>query len=119
MIKKTILVVDDDEDLCQGVAAILAHEGYLVECTSNVIEAEAFINSRVFDIGLFDYKMPISSGVELVKKIKAKNPSTKAFIMSGRPFIEKTIEDENASMLVDGIIKKPFSDTVLLEKIGY
>jgi DNA-binding NtrC family response regulator len=117
MSDKKILVVDDDENLCEVTAEILKDEGYSVEFTSDTKRAEELIDEGVFDIALFDYKMPHLTGADLLKKIKTKNPKTKVFIMSGRPFIEKVLKEEKVFDLVSGIIIKPFSDTTLLEKL--
>ena len=117
MPNKKILVVDDDDNLCEVTAEILKDEGYLVEYTSDTTKAEELIDKDVFDLALFDYKMPHFTGADLLRKIKVKNPKTKVFIMSGRPFIERVLKEENVFDMVSGVITKPFSDTALLEKI--
>jgi DNA-binding response OmpR family regulator len=115
---KKILIIDDDEVLCQGIAYILQYEGYSVKNTSRPDEAEDLINGQIFDIAIFDYKMPGITGIELLKRIKNKNSDTSIFIMSGRPFIEKLLEQEEVSHMVTGVLIKPFNDKVLLEKIN-
>ena len=115
---KKILVVDDDDNLCEVTAEILKDEGYLVEYTSDTTKAEELIDKGVFDIALFDYKMPRLTGADLLRKIKAKNPKTNVFIMSGRPFIETVLKEENVYDMVSGVITKPFSEMMLLEKIS-
>ena len=117
MSNKRILVVDDDDNLCEVTAEILKDEGYSVEFTSDTTKAEKLIDERIFDIALFDYKMPRLTGADLLRKIKARDPKTKVFIMSGRPFIETVLKEEKVYDMVSGIITKPFSETTLLEKI--
>lgn len=112
-----IILIDDDETLCEGVAFILRDEGYSVMNTSNPAEGMELIENNVFDIALIDYKMPRLTGVELLKKIKEKDPLTKVFIVSGKPFIENVLEQENVSKLVEGIIKKPFKEETLLSAV--
>ena len=117
MEKARIILIDDDETLCEGVAFILRDEGYSVMNTSNPEEGMKLIDNYVFDIALIDYKMPRLTGVEFLKKIKEKTPETKVFIVTGRPFIENVLAEENLSHLVEGIIKKPFKEETLLEAV--
>ncbi|HCE47009.1 MAG TPA: hypothetical protein DET40_25965 [Lentisphaeria bacterium] len=117
MIKTRIILIDDDKTLCDGVAFILQDEGYSVMNTSDPDAGMELIEKHVFDIALLDYKMPRLTGVDFLKKIKEKNPATKVFIVSGRPFIEKVLAEENVSHLVEGIIKKPFKEETLLEAV--
>jgi len=114
---KKILVIDDDAQLCEEVAEILRDEGYIVDNASEEEDIRNFIKSNVYDLCLLDYKMPRFTGIELLKKIKQKNPLCLGIIISGRPFIEKTIQEENAACLVSGIIEKPFDIVKLLDKI--
>ena len=117
MEKTRIILIDDDETLCEGVAFILRDEGYSVMNTSCPDEGIKLIDNYVFDIALIDYKMPRLTGIEFLKKIKEKNPATKVFIVTGKPFIENVLAEENLSHLVEGIIKKPFKEETLLEAI--
>ncbi|MEI6080241.1 MAG: response regulator [bacterium] len=116
---KNTLLVSTDKRLCQGVIYILQDEGHSIKCTDNKLSAEKFIDDDSFDIAIFDYRIPGINGIDLSKKIKNKDPNTKVFIMTGHSLIEEFLDEQKASMMVDGIIRKPFSDTMLLEKIGY
>ncbi len=114
---KKILLIDDDVQLCEEIAETLRDEGYFVDNTSDETQGEALIKNNIYDICLLDYKLSRLTGIELLKKIKQKSPRCAAFIVSGRPFIEKIIEEQNASSLVSGVIEKPFEIKDLLEKI--
>lgn len=118
MASKQILVVDDDEELCQELSDILREEGHSVKNTSNPSEGEEWIDKFNFDTAIFDYKMPGITGIDLLKRIKNRNPGTKVFILTGKPFIEKLLEEENVSDLVDGVINKPFDISNLIRKVG-
>ena len=117
MDNKRILLIDDDAELCGELAEILQDEGYVVQNTSDSVEGERLIEQHEFDIALFDFKISGMSGMDLLKKIKHKRPETKVFLISGRPFLEKLLEEEKLSSLVAGIISKPFKIDILLEKI--
>ena len=114
---KRILIIDDDVELCEEVAEVFRDEGHSVTNISDPKESQELIDNGTFDIVIVDYKMPGLNGIELVKNIKKKNPKICVFIASGRPFIEKLIEEEKVAHLVSGVISKPFNCAVLLEKI--
>ena len=111
--------MDDDEELCAEMAEVLAGEGYAVKSTSDPEKGRGLIAAHAFDIALFDYKLPGTTGVELMKEVKKKDPETRVFIISGRPFIEQALEEEKVSGLVSGVIPKPFDCEVLLKKIAF
>ena len=114
---KRILIVDDDKELSEEMAAILCDQGYLVEDTSDTVQAEKLINENAYDVYLLDYKMSGLSGVDLLRKIKEKEPGAAVLIISGRPSIDKLLKEEKVSHLVSAIIKKPFDVESLLQKI--
>ncbi|MDD4899612.1 MAG: response regulator [Candidatus Omnitrophica bacterium] len=116
MLKK-IIIVDDDAELAEEMAEILRDEGFIVENTSDTLHAEKLISSHSYDLYLLDYKMSHLSGVDLLKKIKFKDPESKVFIISGRPAIEKLLEEEKVNELVSAVFKKPFDIETLLQRI--
>lgn len=117
MANKNILIIDDDVELGQEIAEILIEEGYSVKNTSDPVQGQGFIDAHKFDVAILDYKLPGTTGTELLKRIKKNNPETKVFIVSGRPFIEKLIKEEKVFHLLSGIISKPFDCDELLRKI--
>jgi two-component system response regulator (stage 0 sporulation protein F) len=112
-----LLLVDDDIELGLELTDLLTQEGYLVTTISDTTEAVKVIESQEHDINILDFKMPGLNGIDLVKKIKQKNPNTKVIMVTGRPFIEKLIKEENVSDLIDGLIGKPFKIEELFEQI--
>lgn len=117
MVKKHILVIDDDAELCEQIAEILADEGYLVKSASDPAVGLSLIDAYKFDIAILDYKLPGMTGLDLLNYIKKDNPGTRVFIVSGMLHLSKLIKEKNASRLVSGIISKPFDCEELLKRI--
>jgi DNA-binding NtrC family response regulator len=115
--KGRVLIVDDDEDLCSQLAEAMQNEGFKVNYESDPYEAKRLIDKLHFEFALMDYKMQGITGLDLLKIIKEKSPSTKVFLISGRPFIEKILFEENVAHLVSGVLQKPFELDVLLIKM--
>jgi CheY-like chemotaxis protein len=60
--KIRILVVDDDDAVCQMLTLMLSDERYLVEATKSVAEALGAIEQNPFDGYVMDFKLPDGGG---------------------------------------------------------
>lgn len=105
---KRILVVDDEQDLCEILKFNLETEGYEVE-TANSAEEALEMDIASFDLLLLDVMMGGMSGFQLAKQLKG-NPMT-----ANVPIIFLTARDtENDTVTgfnigADDYISKPFS----------
>jgi len=69
--KRTILIVDDDEGVRQTLAEVLTLEGYNVEEASSGEEAITVAMRKHIDSFLLDMEMPRMSGVEVCRAIRS------------------------------------------------
>jgi DNA-binding NtrC family response regulator len=83
-----ILVVDDEEIVCQSCQGILAADGYEVSVAQTGDEAMRKIESEKFDVALLDLKIPGSGGLRLLRAIRRMSPQTDVVVMTGFPSIE-------------------------------
>lgn len=114
---RRILIVDDDRELCSEISEILRDEGYVVDIAADGLQGEACIKENNYAVVLLDFKMPGLNGIELLKRIKTQNRSSKVFLISGRPFLDKVINELEPPYLVDATFSKPFDVELLLAKI--
>jgi len=115
--KEKVLIIDDDIDLCEGIAEFLQDEGFDVVFTTDPFQGEDLIDREPFDVLLLDFKMTGLTGVDILKRIRSRNVNIKIILVTGRPFIEKILQEENMTGLVNGIVGKPFDPDMLIEKI--
>lgn len=115
--KRKILIVDDDAELCEEMSEVLHGEGYAADIALNGAQAQKLMQTRAYDVVILDYKMPGLNGLEILKSLSHKKLGTKIFIASGRPFMDQLLAAENLTGLVAGSISKPFQVQTLLEKI--
>jgi DNA-binding response OmpR family regulator len=115
---KKILIIDDDVELCEEMAEILREEGFRVHIASDGMSGQKRTSDNHYDCIILDYRMPGLNGVEFLHEIKKRKLKTKIILASGRPFLEKVLEDEKLSDVVSGILQKPFDIQMLLTMIN-
>lgn len=122
--KKKILMLDDDEELCEEIAEILIDEDYRVTTAFDGLTGKRLVEKYDYDILILDVKMPGLSGLDILESIKGQNKEVKVIILTGRPLSKELQEgiickdkEEKILRLADGIINKPFDIEVLLNKI--
>jgi PAS domain S-box-containing protein len=115
--KGTILLVEDDDSVRDVAARILRERGYTVTDTGRVEEALALCKrpGTSFDLLLTDVVMPGLSGPKLAEQVTAAFPKIRVVFMSGYPGTAIV----KGGSLEPGVayIEKPFTPTVLLEKV--
>lgn len=105
---KSILVVDDEDTLCEALKFNLEDEGYRVDVAYSA-EAALSLDLKVYDLFLLDIMMGDISGIQLARIIKS-NPAT-----SDIPVIFCTAKDTEEDMIkgldlgADDYIMKPYS----------
>lgn len=80
-----ILVVDDEDNYLSLLSKVLRKEGYEVSTARGGEEALQIVRERRCDVALLDIKMFPMDGLEVLEKIKAESPSTKAIIFTAYP----------------------------------
>ncbi len=111
-----ILVVDDEEDICEILKFNLSKEGYEV-VTANSAEEALTLDIASFDLLLLDVMMGGMSGFELTGKLKT-DPKT-----GGVPVIFITARDteddavEGLDLGADDYISKPFSIREVISRV--
>jgi two-component system response regulator HydG len=78
-----ILVVDDDEHLCQNLLDVLSRKGYRVSVAMDSISAIEKARMNVFDIMLLDMKLPPLNGLETYLAIRRICPGIVVVIITG------------------------------------
>jgi len=74
MVKKNILIIDDEEQLRKLMKRILSLEGFEVTEAATIKTAWKKLETEEVDVALCDVKLPDGNGVDFVKEAKAKFP---------------------------------------------
>ncbi|MDR2608477.1 MAG: response regulator, partial [Treponema sp.] len=94
----SILVVDDEENIRQGIVRILEDRfsgKTAIRQAANGLEALEMICAVPVDLIIADIKMPLCGGVEMMKKLKSLGLRQKLIILSGfddYAFVRETLK---------------------------
>ena len=89
---ETILIVDDEKNYPPILSAVLEEEGFETLTANSGQEALQKLGSADVDLVLTDMKMPVMDGIELLEKIKIKDPYLPVIMMTAHGTVEKAVE---------------------------
>lgn len=101
-----ILVVDDEQSMCEFMEIMLKKEGYIVATSVSSREAIQMAATENYDLIIADLMMPEMSGLELLKKVKRARPGQDFLVMTAFASVDTAIEAMKEGAL--DYITKPF-----------
>ena len=110
--KKRILIIDDDMDMCMLLSKYLTRNGYDAETAHSGAKGIAKFKEDNFDIVICDFRLGDRDGKEVLREVKAINPSVIVLIITGYSDI-KTAVDVIKMGAYDYITKPLIPDEVL------
>ncbi len=113
--KYTLLIVDDEPDVCDSVHDLLRREFRVLKAHSGQ-EGYRLMQEEEVHIIMTDQRMPQVSGVELLTRIKAKNPQAVRMLFTGYADLESIIAAINQGHVYQ-FLKKPWQPEELLEAV--
>jgi len=114
MVDKSVLIVDDEENIRNLIGAYLKKEGFKIYAAANGIEALNIIKANEIHLIILDVMMPGMDGFETLKRLR-RDYDTPVIMLSARG------EEEDKLLALgfgaDNYETKPFSPKVLVAKI--
>ena len=89
---KSVLIIDDELQICESISMILEYEGYAFEFTTSAKEGLEKFSSKDFSAVLLDIQMPEMNGFEVLKRIKEQKQSASVIIISAHGSVENAIK---------------------------
>lgn len=90
--KKRILIIDDDIDICTLLSRFLNKEGYETEVAYTGNKGIAKFKESNFDLVLCDYRLGDKEGRDVLSELKATNPQAIVLIITGYSDIKTAVE---------------------------
>jgi len=112
--KKTILVVDDEEQICNLIKKVLLQEGYQIFTAFNGEEALSQLKKSPMDLMLVDLKMPVMNGLELLQQARTIRKNLRSILLTA--FGTASSARDAMFLGVFDFLTKPF-DIHLLKKV--
>jgi two-component system response regulator PilR (NtrC family) len=103
-----ILVVDDEESMCEFLSVVLRKEGYFVDTAPGGREGYEKACAVSYDLVLEDLKMPGMDGIALLRGLKERDPETLVIIMTAYSTWDSAVEAMRLGAY--DYIRKPFDN---------
>lgn len=107
MDNKSILIIDDEKDMCEMLQEILQLEGLTTEIVNSGREALERCSSNSYKIIIVDLLMGEMDGITTIKNLKDILPDTKFFVMTAYRDCPELDDKEKYGIV--GVFYKPFS----------
>jgi two-component system, NtrC family, response regulator PilR len=91
MPKPSVLVVDDEPDLCELLSITLQRMELTPRTANNVAAAQRLLKTEQFDLCLTDMQLPDGDGLELVKWIQQYSPSVPVAVITAHGNMETAV----------------------------
>ncbi len=111
--KPRVLIIDDEEAVRSSLRMIFDYEGYEVLLAANGPAGLKMAEQDGPDLIFVDIKMPQMDGLEVLKRLKAKEPSPPVVVLSGYGTVKTAVEAVKLGAF-DFIEKPPDSDRILI-----
>jgi DNA-binding NtrC family response regulator len=119
-VPETVLVVDDDKDMCWVLEVALAGLGCAVTTVDSARSAISSVAERAFPIAFVDARLPDMDGLRLIEELRRLRPTMRIIMISGY-YLEDDmrISDAVRACEIDGFLAKPFQiDAVAAAVMG-
>jgi len=116
MSKGSILVVDDESEIREGLELLLQSEGYQVSSAETALSGLAQLEERPFDLLLLDVSLPDRNGIDMLKDIHRQDPHLPIVLITAYGSIEMARAAFKSGAM--DYITKPWSNDELLAQVA-
>lgn len=113
--RKSILLVDDDEEIIDCYRLVLENEYSNLYLACNAAEAMNILKEVKIDIAVLDYMLPNCRGDKLAQRINESYPNVVIFVVSGVFYVDEVFDGKGVQ--VKKVFKKPVDPDVLENSI--
>ena len=110
-----ILLVEDDPVISAGLQKMLTGEDFVVNCVATGEQAIFKTETTPPDIIILDIGLPDISGIDVLKRIRPKNPELPVLLLTARDDIKDKVIGLNAG--ADDYLTKPFDIDELIARL--
>ena len=110
--RKKILIIDDDLDLCTLLGRYLSKNGFEIDMAHSGAKGIAKFSEQKFDMVICDYRLGDMEGTKVLTTLRKDNPAVKVLMITGYSDIKTAVEVIKLGAF-DYIVKSLIPDEVL------
>lgn len=110
-----ILIVEDEEKLARVISLELEYDGYSVKAVHDGTVGLAEAESSAYDLILLDIMLPGMSGLELLRRLRRRDPYTPVILLTARDEVPDKVS--GLDLGANDYVTKPFQTEELLARI--
>ena len=114
---RTILLVDDEENILAAMRRVLRREGYQILTAGGGQEGLALLAANPVDVIVSDQRMPNMTGVEFLRQAKVTHPDTVRIVLSGYTELQSITDAINEGAIYK-FLTKPWDDELIRANIA-
>ena len=110
-----VLVIDDEEVICNACHLVLCEKGHKVDMRGTGKSGLLAVENGDYDLILLDMKLPDMDGMEVLKIVGEKKPDPSVIVMTGYSTMSNAVQ----AMKIGAVdyLAKPFTDDELIEAV--
>src|ERR1700693_1293778 len=116
MPKGSILVIDDEDEIREGLEALLTSEGFEVSSAGTGEAGLQKLEDRPFDLMLLDVSLPDRNGLELLREIRRRDPNLAIILITAYGSIDMARAAFKGG--AQDFITKPWSNDELIAQVS-
>jgi DNA-binding NtrC family response regulator len=117
MSERTILVIDDETEIREGLEALLTSEGFRVVMADTGEAGLTLLENQPVDLVLLDFQLPGRNGVEVLENLRGRAPDLPVILITAHASIDTARAAFKAG--AQDYITKPWSNDELVAQVSY
>jgi CheY-like chemotaxis protein len=113
--RANVLVVDDEQIVCNSCKRILSQQGHNVQTALNGREALERVEEDKYDVLIADWKMPEIDGMEVLRIVKKNHPDIIPIMITGYPSVESAVKAMRLG--ISNYLPKPLTPDALTQAL--
>jgi len=111
----SVLIVDDESEICESLQTLLELEGYRVEIAQSGEDGLVRIAGKPYDLVLLDLALPGKNGMEVLADIRERDPELAVIMITAYGTVENAVNAMQAGAA--NFIQKPWENEKLLADV--
>lgn len=110
-----VILIEDNLSLARGIENALKDQGHAVDHLEDGLDGDAFLARHSGDVAIIDINLPRLSGLEIIRRMRARGDTTPALILTAKGKTSERVEGLDAG--ADDYLVKPFDMPELIARL--